>query len=161
MTENQRPSAQSSDGENLSEPAAAELTNAVAQGVERLLRQMGLATLREFTLANGRRADVAALSRKGEIVVVEIKVSVADFRADGKWPEYLDFCDRFFFAVPERFPRDILPADQGLIIADQFGGAELRPAPEARISAARRKAVTLRFARKAAERLWQEQLANR
>lgn len=142
----------------MADPVAAELTNAVAQGVERLLRQMGFSTLREFTLANGRRADIAGLSRKGEIILVEIKVSVADFRADSKWPDYLDFCDRFFFAVPERFPRDILPTDQGLIIADQFGGAELRTAPEARISAARRKAVTLRFARKAAERLWQQQL---
>lgn len=157
MTENQNYPSPHTAGDGMSDPAAAELTNAVAQGVERLLRQMGLSTIREFTLANGRRADIAGLSRKGEIVLVEIKVSVADFRADGKWPDYLDFCDRFFFAVPEQFPRDILPADQGLIIADQFGGAELRAAPEARISAARRKAVILRFARKAAERLWQQQ----
>ena len=136
------------------EAAAAEMTAAVACGVERLLRQMGYTTLREFTLASGRRADIAGVARDGEIVIVEVKVSIADFRADRKWPEYADYCDRFYFAVPEAFPREILPDEPGLIVADRFGGAELRPASEARLTAARRKAVTLRFARKAADRLW-------
>lgn len=155
MIGSQPPASDKINGNLQDAAAAAEMTEAVAYGVERLLRQMGYTTLREFTLASGRRADVAGLARNGEIVIVEVKVSVADFRADRKWPEYADYCDRFYFAVPEAFPREILPDEQGLIVADRFGGAELRVAPEARLAAARRKAVTLRFARKAADRLWQ------
>lgn len=154
MIASQPPADDKGDEQGDESVVAAELTASVAHGVERLLRQMGYVTLREFTLATGRRADVAGVSRSGEIVIVEVKVSVADFRADRKWPEYGEFCDRFYFAVPQEFPRDILPPVPGLIVADRFGGAELRVAPVERLAAARRKAMTLRFARKAAERLW-------
>ncbi|HVL71613.1 MAG TPA: MmcB family DNA repair protein [Beijerinckiaceae bacterium] len=122
----------------------------VQRGVRRFFAQLGQATLPEFTLANGRRADVIALSGDGRITIVEIKSSVADFRADGKWPDYRDFCDRFCFAVPETVPVEILPATAGLIVADAFGAALLREPPEHPLAGARRKAVTLRFARAAA-----------
>lgn len=126
---------------------------AVQRGTCRMLRAMGLATLTELPLANGRRADIAALDRKGDITIVEIKSSVADFRADSKWPEYRDYCDLLYFAIPAEVPVDIMPEDTGLIIADRFGAEILRPAPEDRIAAARRKAMTLRIARAGAFRL--------
>ena len=107
----------------------------------------------EFTLPTGRRIDVAAVSDAGEFVAVEIKVSLADFRADAKWPEYLDYCDRFYFAVPEAFPLEALPDQHGLIIADRFGAAIVREANRSPIAAARRKSLLIRFARIAAERL--------
>jgi hypothetical protein len=107
----------------------------------------------ELTLASGRRADILALGRDGAVWIVEIKSSVADFRADGKWPGYRDFCDCFSFAVPGDFPTDILPPDAGLILADAFGADVVREAPEHRLSGARRKAVLLRFAHAAAGRL--------
>ena len=111
------------------------------------------ATLPELVLATGRRADVAALHRTGLIWIIEIKSSVQDFRTDSKWHEYRDYCDAFFFAVPPDLPRDILPEDTGLIVADAYGAEILREAPEHRLPAARRKAVTLRFARAASGRL--------
>jgi hypothetical protein len=86
------------------------------------------------------------------VVIVEVKSGVADFRADMKWPEYFDWCDRFYFAVSERFPSDILPDQTGLIIADSFGGAVVRESPVQTLAPARRKSLTLRFARNAAER---------
>lgn len=122
----------------------------VRRGVRRLLAQMGLCSLPEFTLASGRRADVIALGPDGHLVIVEIKSSVADFRADGKWPDYRDFCDRFFFAIPETVPPAIIPAETGLIIADSFGAMIARDAPAHPLAGARRKAVTLRFAHAAA-----------
>ena len=125
----------------------------VQRGVRRLFAQLGQATLVEFTLANGRRADVIALAPDGCITIVEIKSSVADFRADQKWPNYEDFCDRFFFAVPETMPFDILPEDRGLILADSFGAAIVREANRTPLPGARRKAVTLRFAYAAASAL--------
>ena len=124
----------------------------VARGVSRLLLGLGWSPLCEFTLPSGRRLDVAAVSDAGDIAAVEIKVSLADFRADEKWPEYLDYCDRYYFAVPDGFPIDVLPADQGLIVADRFGAAVVREAPHAPIAAARRKSLLIRFARTAAER---------
>jgi hypothetical protein len=124
----------------------------VARGVSRLLLGLGWSPLREFTLPTGRRLDVAAVSEAGDIAAVEIKVSLGDFRADGKWPEYLEFCDRYYFAVPENFPVDVLPPDQGLIVADKFGAAIVREASHAPIAAARRKSMLIRFARTAAER---------
>lgn len=128
-------------------------SDALKTGVAILFAQMGLASAFEIPLANGRRADVMGLGRKGEIWIAEVKSGVADFRADGKWPEYQPYCDRFFFAVGERFPREILPAEPGLIVADGYGGAILRQGPETRLVPARRKAVTLLFARIAARRL--------
>ncbi|NIX75609.1 MmcB family DNA repair protein [Microvirga terricola] len=125
----------------------------IQRGVRRLFAQLGHATIPEFTLASGRRADVIALSSNGVLTIIEIKSSVADFRADRKWPDYQDFCDRFYFAVPESLPLDILPEDRGLIVADTFGAAILREATHHPLSGARRKAVTLRFARAAASAL--------
>lgn len=106
-----------------------------------------------MTLANGRRADIAAIDPKGRITIVEIKSSVEDFRSDQKWPEYQPFCDHFYFAVNSEFPAELIPNEAGLIIADSFGGAILRDAPNTPLNAARRKAITLRFARLAAQRL--------
>jgi hypothetical protein len=112
-----------------------------------------MAPVSEVSLANGRRADVAAVAASGEIWIVEIKSSVEDFRTDQKWPEYRDYCDRLFFAVAPAFPREILPADTGLVIADRYGGEILRPAPEHKLAGVRRKAVTLRLVHTAAFRL--------
>ena len=125
----------------------------LARGVCRMLAAHGLAGLTEIPLANGRRADVMTLDRAGDVTIVEVKSSVEDFRADRKWTEYREFCDRLFFAVPESFPVELIPDDCGLIIADGFGAEIVRPAPEHRLVAARRKAVTLRFAHLAALRL--------
>lgn len=132
---------------------AASDASALVRGLGRLFAARGLASVSELTLANGRRVDVAAIDGAGGIVFVEIKVSVADFRADAKWPEYLPFCDAFYFAVPEAFPRALVPDEAGLIVADGYGGAILREAPSNPVSAARRKAVLLRFAHCAADRL--------
>jgi hypothetical protein len=122
----------------------------VQRGVRRLFAQMGCVSLPEFTLANGRRADVIALGADGCLIIVEIKSSVADFRADRKWPDYRDFCDRFYFAGPETLPFDIFPEETGLILADAFGAAIVRETPTHPLAGARRKAVTLRFAHAAA-----------
>ena len=126
---------------------------AIFRGVGRLLQAHGLAPVGEVTLANGRRADVVGVAADGEIWIVEIKSCLADFRADGKWPEYRAFCDRLFFAVAPAFPREVLPQDTGLIVADHYGGEILRAAPEHRLAGARRKAMTLRLLRTAALRL--------
>ncbi|WP_230532530.1 MmcB family DNA repair protein [Microvirga roseola] len=125
----------------------------IQRGVRRLFAQLGHATLPEFTLANGRRADIIALAPDGVLTIIEIKSSVADFRADRKWPDYEDFCDRFYFAVPETVPFDILPEDRGLIVADSFGAAIMRESLRHPLAGARRKAVTLRFAQAAASAL--------
>lgn len=130
-----------------------EVAEAVMRGVSRLLRNMGETCLTEFTLRTGRRVDVIALGRQGAVTVIEVKSSVADFRADNKWQEYLDFCDQFYFAVPMDFPTEILPTACGLIVADGYGSEILRESPKGKMNAARRKALTLRFARAAATRL--------
>ena len=134
------------------EPARPDRTLALTKGVTRLFLDMGLSPLCEFRLANGRRADVAALDRQGRLTIAEIKSCRADFDVDDKWPDYLEFCDRFYFAVDPAFPQDILPHTEGLIIADEYGAAISRTAEERPLVAARRKAVTLRFARQAAQR---------
>ena len=125
----------------------------VARGVCRLLMQEGFSPILEFTLANGRRLDVAALGADGTVVGVEIKVALGDLKGDMKWPDYLEFCELFYFAIPPDFPDDYVPAGTGLIVADRYGGAIVRPSPVAQMHASRRKAVTLRFAKVAAERL--------
>ena len=129
-----------------------ETTAAVTRGTARLLAALGYAPLTEVTLPNGRRADLMALGRKGEILIVEVKSSVEDFRTDGKWHEYRPYCDAFAFAVAPEFPREILPEDPGLIVADAFGGAVLREAPSVPLAGARRKALTIAFGRLAAMR---------
>jgi hypothetical protein len=125
----------------------------LARGVCRTLGRQGYASLAEFPLANGRRADVLALGRSGELLIVEIKSSVADFRADRKWSAYRDFADRFYFAVTERFPTALIPEECGLMVADAFGAAVLRDGTTRLLGPARRRALTLRFARLAAARL--------
>lgn len=126
---------------------------AIARGVLRLLADHDLPGLTEVRLKNGRRADVMALGRGGEIWIVEVKSSLADYRADAKWSDYLEFCDRYFFAVPPDFPAELIPEECGLIVADPYGGEIVRDSPFVPLAAARRKAVTLKFARLAAERL--------
>ena len=118
-----------------------------------MLREAGFAVLPEFTLASGRRADLAALGARGEIWIVEIKSSQQDFFSDGKWHEYWEFCDRLYFACTPELDATILPDEAGLIIADSWGGEIIRHPAEAPLSAARRKAVSLQFARAAALRL--------
>ncbi len=125
----------------------------LARGVCRAFAALGYATLVEVPLANGRRADVMAIDAGGTIAIVEVKSSVADFRADAKWGDYREFCDALYFAVPEDFPQELIGESCGLIVADGFGAAILRDAPVIALAAARRKAVTLRFAKLAAARL--------
>ena len=125
----------------------------IARGTMRLLAGLGMTPVLEFTLANWRRADIAALGPKGEIWIIEVKSSRIDFETDQKWPDYLAFCDRFLFAVEPAFPTEILPQGTGLILADRYGGEIVREAPEERLAGSRRRAVTLRLARTAAQRL--------
>jgi hypothetical protein len=134
---------------------AAEAADALllARGVSRWLFDIGHEALSEFRLSNGRRSDVIGLDKSGRFIIVEIKTSPADFRADTKWPDYLDHCDAFYFAVPEYFPRELLPDEHGILVADGYGAAVLRAAPEAKMNAARRAAQTRRFARAAGARL--------
>ena len=135
------------------EPAPNGRAALIVRGVSRMLAEMGFTSLTEVTLANWRRADVMALGPKGEIVIVEVKSCLVDFATDQKWPEYAPYCDRFLFAVDCDFPQHVIPAEVGLIVADSFGGAVIREAQPAPLNAARRKAVTLSFARIAAARL--------
>lgn len=133
-----------------------ETARGITLGAQKLLGQMGFGCLTEFKLPNGRRADLAALGRKGEFWLVEVKSSITDFRTDGKWPEYCRFADRFFFAVHDDFPRDLIPEDCGLILADAYGGWLARMPEEHRLNAARRKSLTLKFGHAAASKLWQD-----
>jgi len=136
------------------EQAADDSTAAlISRGLRRFLAEAGWASLSEVRLPNNRRADVMALDRSGNFSIIEIKSSLADFRADNKWPEYREHCDRLYFAVMDNFPDEVLPEDCGLIRADGYSAVILREAPEHKLVAARRKALTLRFARLAASRL--------
>ena len=126
---------------------------AVARGTQRLLTAFGLACISELSLPSGRRADLVALGVNGEVVIVEIKSSVADFRADQKWQDYRAHCDRIFFATATDVPQDIFPEDAGLIVADAFGAHIIREAPEHRLHAATRKTMLTLFARTASRRL--------
>lgn len=128
---------------------------AIQRGVCRAVLNLGMSPFTEFTLANGRRADVTAISEKGDIWIVEIKSSLADFKSDTKWHEYLEYCDRFAFAVDCEFPVDVLPDDVGYMVADRYGAEFAREPVEARLVAARRKAVTTRFAWQLARRMQQ------
>jgi hypothetical protein len=139
------------DDAAMSEPR--DLARDLGRGCTRLLAQQGFAAITEVPLTNGRRADILALGRDGEIRIVEVKSSAADFRADRKWPEYRDFCDRLYFAVGPDFAAELIPPDCGLIRADSWGAALLREAPLMKLSPPRRRAVTLRFARLAGQRL--------
>jgi len=135
-------------------PIAAE----VARGVTRLFCRQDLFVICEMPLPNGRRADLMAIDAKGGLTIVEIKVARADLLGDGKWFDYLDYCDRFFWAVPPSLARILdearyLPEEAGLIVADRYDAAVVRDAANRPLAPARRKAEVLRFARRAARRL--------
>jgi hypothetical protein len=125
----------------------------VARGTQRLLLSLGLSCITELALASGRRADLVALRDDGEIWIVEIKSSIEDFRVDQKWPDYRLHCDRLFFATAQHVPLEIFPEDAGLILADGYGAALIREAPEHRLHTATRRSMMLCFARAAAMRL--------
>jgi hypothetical protein len=133
----------------MTSPAAAE----IIRGTMRLLVDLELASLPEFTLATGRRLDLMAVGRDGRLVAIEVKSCRTDFMTDRKWRDYLDHADEFYFAVGPGFPVELLPEDEGLIVADRFAATLMRPARARSVAASRRRAVLLRFARTAALRL--------
>jgi hypothetical protein len=126
---------------------------AIARGVSRMLGEAGQTCVHEFTLRNGRRADVMAMAPDGTFTIIEIKSSVTDFRTDGKWPEYLEYCDQFYFAVGEDFPQELIPESCGLIVADAYGAVVLRDSVEDRLNGSRRRMLLLRYAEVAGRRL--------
>lgn len=135
-----------------SHAAPSHVAAGIFRGVTRALIDADHGVLPELPLANGRRADLVAIDHVGQITIVEVKSSLVDYRSDHKWQDYLDYCDVFYFAVTDEFPQNVLPEDEGLIIADQFTAEILRPAQRRPLSAARRKAMLIRFARLAAGR---------
>jgi hypothetical protein len=126
---------------------------AIRRGVCRRLRAEGYALIPELTLPSGRRADLLGLGANGEILIIEIKSSVEDFRADGKWPDYLTHSDLFYFATGPSVPQDIFPETVGLMVADAYGAEILRPAERDPLHASVRKAMLIRIARAGALRL--------
>jgi hypothetical protein len=126
---------------------------AIARGTARWLRSMGLACVAELPLPSGRRADLAALSARGDIWIIEIKSSPTDLRADHKWQDYRAHCDRLFFAFMQDMPCELFPPDTGLIVADAYGAYLHCEAPEHRLAAPTRKLMTTRIAIAAANRL--------
>ena len=125
----------------------------VARGTRRLLRAHGISTVTELALPDGRRADLAGIGPDGTITIVEIKSSVADLRADRKWTAYRNHCDRLFFAIPVTLPTAIMPDETGLIVADAFGAEIVRDAVGGRLAPATRRAMMIRIAQAAADRL--------
>jgi len=119
----------------------------------RCLRALGHSVLAEVILASGRRADILALAPGGRILIVEVKSGFEDWRADAKWGDYAEYCDALAFAVAADFPIEVLPAELGLIVADAYGGALIREPIETPLAPARRRAMLLRFAVLAADRL--------
>lgn len=130
-----------------------ERARTICRGAIRLLHAHGYAAVAELSLASGRRADLVAIGANGEILVIEVKSSVADFRADQKWKEYREHCDRLLFAVAPDFPQELIPVSAGLIVADGFGGEIVREGMTHPVAAATRKSVLLRVSRVAASRL--------
>ena len=125
----------------------------IARGARRLLRARGFSSVTELPLVDGRRADIVAVNGAGEVLIVEVKSSPADLRADRKWRDYLAACDRLYFAISEATPSAIMPAEAGLILADPYGAEILREADMRRMASATRRALLLRFAQAAADRL--------
>jgi hypothetical protein len=125
----------------------------IVRGVRRLLRSRGYSSMTELPLVDGRRADVVAINGEGEVLIVEIKSSPADLRADRKWRDYAVCCDRLYFAISEATPVEIVPREAGLMVADAFGAEILREPDLRRMASASRRAVLLRFAQAAADRL--------
>jgi hypothetical protein len=126
---------------------------AVARGTSRLLRSLGFSCVSEMSLPSGRRADLVAMNARGEIWIVEIKSSVEDLRADRKWHDYRAHCDRLFFAFTAELGCELFPPDTGLIVADAYGAHLHCEAPEHRLPAATRKAMTVAFGLLAARRI--------
>jgi len=143
-----------SDSPALAAPAASE----VARGIARLFARNDIWCLAEVPLGNGRRADLMGIDARGQLVIVEIKVARGDLLGDAKWPDYLDFCDRFYWGVPPGLDRAPLegeayrPASCGVIVADGYDAEILRPAALEPLAAARRKAQVERLARIAMRR---------
>lgn len=133
--------------------ARPDVTVTVCRGACRLMRQAGYSVLLELPLPDGRRADIFAVGRVGELVIVEVKSSIEDWRVDGKWPDYLNWCDQLYVAIPVDFPQALIPDEIGLIVADAYGGDVLRHPPRRPVVAARRKALLIDCARLASERL--------
>ena len=125
----------------------------IARGVRRLLRARGFSSLTELPLVDGRRADVVAVNAEGEVLIVEIKSSPAEVRADRKWRDYAACCDRLYFAISEHTSVGIMPAEAGLILADPYGAEIVREAEIRRMAPSSRRALLLRFAQAAADRL--------
>ena len=125
----------------------------LARGACRHLYQRGFSCLEEFVPAKGLRVDVMALTAKGEFWIVECKSSRMDYVTDSKWQNYLDYCDRFLFAVDAEFPVEILPKDVGLMIADEYDAEVLRMGPAYKLATARRKKLFIQFGRTSADRL--------
>ncbi|MFT3966907.1 MAG: MmcB family DNA repair protein [Sphingobium sp.] len=140
-------------------PEGRERAAAVARGILRLFARHEIFGITEVPLPNGRRLDIMAVDGRGQIIAVEIKCSRADLLGDGKWQDYYDYCDRYYWGVPAGFDIGLLdlpllwPQRSGLIVADAYDAEILRPAPTEPLTAARRKAETLRFARRAARRV--------
>lgn len=135
-------------------PLPTEPARRILRGMQRyFLESYGVGGVPEVTLATGRRVDFMAVDRKGLIWVIEIKSCLADYRSDAKWQTYLEYCDRFAFAVDEAFPQEVLPPDVGLFVADGYGADCLRDPVHSELAGARRKAVMLRYALTAAARL--------
>ena len=130
-------------------PAAA----SIMRGTQRLMRSLGCSSVTELPLVNGRRADIVCLAADGSIHIIEVKSCVADFRADQKWQDYLDYCDSFYFAVDANMPEGVIPGDSGLIVAESYAACILREAPVTKANGARRRVTLLAFARCAADRL--------
>jgi hypothetical protein len=133
---------------------APDLTRQVTRGVCRYLSDLRYSILTEFTLKNGRRADIIGLGHDGSVVIIEVKVSVANLKADQKWPEYEDFCDQLFFATPRDFPLELLPPKCGILVADNWSGDEIRAAEISPLHASRRQVLTLKLAHTAAQQLY-------
>jgi hypothetical protein len=130
-----------------------ETARTIVRGVRRLLRGRGFSSLTELSLTGGRRADIAAINQDGEVLIVEVKSCAADFLADRKWQNYASCCDRLYFAISERTPADLIPLEAGLIVADHYGAEIIRDAELKRMAPASRRAILLRFAQAAADRL--------
>ncbi|MCL6250028.1 MmcB family DNA repair protein [Altererythrobacter sp. KTW20L] len=131
---------------------------AVARGIGRLFARNDIWMIPEMPLRNGRRADLMGVDPKGRIVIVEIKCARGDLMGDGKWPDYLDFCDRFFWGLPPELDRACLEGEDfrpdlcGVIVADEYDAEIIRPAPSQPLAPARRKVEVERLARAALRR---------
>lgn len=134
-------------------PGLPERTLAICRATMRLCASRGWAPVTEVSLPNGRRADILALRPDGGFVILEVKSGARDFLADAKWPDYREYCDALYFAVDLDFPAGLIPGDCGLVVADGWQAALLRPAPAHPLAPARRRALLQRFARQAATRL--------